>query len=59
MTTILIKLSEATTGRQCDKIVESNIERLSESDRNFICQMSNSAKKRIKRVNDEKRKRKT
>jgi len=55
MTTILINLSEATTGRQIDHIVESNISRLSESNRNFLCQMANSAKKRIKRVNNEKK----
>ena len=55
MTPILIDISEAVTGRECDKIVESNIERLSESNRNFLCQMANSAKKRIKRVNNEKR----
>ena len=55
MTTILINLSEATTGRQIDHIVEFNIERLSESNRNFLCQMANSAKKRIKRVNNEKK----
>ena len=55
MTTILLSLSEAKSGRQIDHIVESNIERLSESNRNFLCQMANSAKKRIKRVNNEKR----
>ena len=54
MTPILINLSEASTGRQIDHIVEFNIERLSESNRNFLCQMANSAKKRIKRVNNEK-----
>jgi len=56
MTPILINLSEASTGRQIDHIVEFNIERLSESNRIFLCQMANSAKKRIKRVNNEKRK---
>jgi hypothetical protein len=55
MTTLLINLSEAVTGRECDKIVESNIERLNESNRNFLCQMANSAKKRIKRINNEKK----
>jgi hypothetical protein len=56
MTNLLINISEATTGRQIDKLIESNIERLSESNRNFLCQIANSAKKRIKRVNNEKRK---
>jgi hypothetical protein len=55
MTTILIDLSEASTGRQIDHIVESNIERLNEPNRNFLCQMANSAKVRIKRVNNEKK----
>jgi hypothetical protein len=56
MTPILINLSEASTGRQIDHIVGSNISRLIESNRTFLCQMANSAKKRIKRVNNEKRK---
>jgi hypothetical protein len=56
MTTILINLSEATTGRQIDHIVESNISRLSESERIFINDLVNDCKLRIKRVNNEKRK---
>jgi len=56
MTTILLGLSEAPTGRQVDHIVEFNIERLSESERIFINDLVNDCKVRIKRVNNEKRK---
>jgi hypothetical protein len=56
MTTILLSLSEASKGRQVDHIVESNIERLSESERIFINDLANDCKVRIKRVNNEKRK---
>jgi uncharacterized protein YggL (DUF469 family) len=56
MTTILLSLSEAVIGRQIDHVVESNISRLSESERIFINDLVNDCKKRIKRVNNEKRK---
>jgi hypothetical protein len=55
MINLIIQLSEITTCREVDKIVESNIENLNETNRNFLCHMANSAKKRITRINREKK----
>jgi hypothetical protein len=55
MINLIIQLSEVTTCREADKIIELNIEKLSESNRNFFCRMANSAKKRITRINREKK----
>jgi hypothetical protein len=56
MTTILLQLSDATTGRECDRIVEQNIKSLSSCERIFLNRAVNNAKRRIKIVNNEKRK---
>jgi hypothetical protein len=56
MTTILLQLSDATTGRECDRIVEQNIKSLSSRERIFLSRAVNNAKRRIKTVSNEKRK---
>jgi hypothetical protein len=56
MTTILLQLSDATTGREVDKLVEQNIKSLSSRERIFLSREANNAKRRIKIVNNEKRK---
>jgi len=56
MTTILLQLSDTTTGRECDIIVDQNIKSLSSRERIFLNRAVNNAKRRIKTVNNEKRK---
>jgi len=56
MITILLQLSDATTGREVDKLVEQNIKSLSSRERIFLNRVVNNAKRRIKIVNNEKRK---
>jgi hypothetical protein len=56
MTTILLQLSDATTCREIDKLVEQNIKSLSSRERIFLNREVNDAKRRIKIVNNEKRK---
>jgi hypothetical protein len=56
MTTILLQLSDASSGRECDRIVEQNIKSLSSRERILLNRAVNSAKRRIKTVSNEKRK---
>jgi hypothetical protein len=56
MTTILLQLSDAKTGREVDKLVEQNIKSLSARERIFLNRAVNNAKRRIKIINNEKHK---
>ena len=57
MTELIIKLSEATTQREVDRIVEQNIDRLKNPfNERFFCRFSNNAKRRINRITREARK---
>ena len=56
MTTILLQLSDATTGREVDKLVEQNIKSLSSRERIILNRAVNDAKRRIKIINNEKNK---
>jgi hypothetical protein len=47
MTTLIIRLMNSQTTRQCDSIIEENIESLSPAHREFICRLANSRKKHI------------
>lgn len=57
MTAIIIQITEATDCRTVDRIVEQNIDRLPNPfNRGFLCKFANNAKRRILRVQREKRK---
>jgi hypothetical protein len=57
MTAIIIQLSEATDCRTVDRIVEENIDRLPNPfNIGFLCKFANNAKRRILRIQREKRK---
>jgi len=53
---IISELSEARTQREVDKIVEKYIDKVSDNQRPKLCQWANNAKRRIARIEREKRK---
>jgi hypothetical protein len=57
MTELFLKLAEATDCREVDRIVEENIDRLPNPfNTGFLCKFANNAKRRILRIQREKRK---
>lgn len=54
--TLLTDLCNATTQRECDLIIEKNIHNVDAKNRTFFCLAANRAKRRINRLNREKKK---
>lgn len=55
MMTLLTQIIEATDCRTVDRIIEQNILKVDASARAFLCQFANRGKRRIQRVNAEKK----
>lgn len=49
MTTLLIKLMDAKSQRDIDKVIEQNICKVNPFNRKFLCSEANQAKRRINR----------
>lgn len=56
MLLIISELMEATTQRECDRIVEKYMDMLSPNQRSKLCLWANRSKQRINRIDREKRK---
>jgi hypothetical protein len=56
MLTILTELMEATTQKECDKIVDKYMDIVSDTQRYELCRWANNAKRRINRIDREKKK---
>lgn len=55
MINLIIKLTDATSCREVDMIVEQNISEINPFNRTFFCRFANNAKRRIVRINREKK----
>lgn len=55
MTNLIVQLAEIRDSRSVDRLIEKNIQRLTEPDRNFLCRLANLAKIRIARVKREQK----